>query len=325
MRSFIYGVWFGLRMHELVKMIKKETLPRLFIRLFNDSFREFTKNDPLRQAGATAFFTTFALPAILIIIIQILGLIVDRKQLSIHLFNNIAGIIGQETTVQLIHTLRAVRKVSQNWAITIGGFVFLLFVATTLFRVIKSSLNQIWKIRVIKKQTFAQIARSRFKAILIIFSAGILFIIGILAEGVQAFLGNYIHSVFPMLATYFSTSLNYLISIITVTAWFLLVFRFLPDGKPTWRVGITGAFVTSILFNIGKFVLGWLLTYSNINTIYGASASTVLLLLFVFYTAMIFYFGAAFTKIWGIYKNEPIKPLPHAIHYQIMEVDHEPA
>ncbi len=299
------------------------TFRQLFISLFKDSFQEFTKNDPLRQAGATAFFTTFALPAILIIIIQLLGLIVDPKQLSIQLFHNISGIIGKETTVQLVETLRALRKVSQNWAITIGGFVFLLFVATTLFRVIKSSLNQIWKVRVVKKQRFAAIARSRFKAVMIIFSAGVLFIIGILAEGAQAFLGNYIRNVLPFLAVYFNTSLNYLISVITVTAWFALVFRFLPDGRPTWKIGITGAFVTSILFNIGKFILGWLLTYSNINTIYGASASTVLLLLFVFYTSMIFYFGAAFTKVWAIYKQEPIKPLPHAIHYQIMEVDHE--
>jgi membrane protein len=77
------------------------------------------------------------------------------------------------------------------------------------------------------------------------------------------------------------------------------------------------------LFAIGKFILHWLLTYSNINTLYGTSASIVLLLLFVFYSSLILYYGAAFTKIWGIYKDEPIRPLPHATHYRLVEAEIE--
>jgi membrane protein len=80
-----------------------------------------------------------------------------------------------------------------------------------------------------------------------------------------------------------------------------------------------GGFVTSILFTLGKIILHWLLTYSNINTLYGTSASIVLLLLFVFYSSLILYYGAAFTKVWGIHKGTPILPLPYAMHYRLIE------
>ena len=81
--------------------------------------------------------------------------------------------------------------------------------------------------------------------------------------------------------------------------------------------------LTALLFTIGKIILHWLLTYSNITTVYGTSASIVLLLLFVFYSSLILYYGAAFTKVWAVYKQKPIRPLRHAIHYRIVEAEIE--
>jgi len=145
----------------------------------------------------------------------------------------------------------------------------------------------------------------------------VLFVIGLLAEGIQTFLGNYISSISPQLETYFSSALNYLLSIIIVTVWFAIVFRFLPDGRPAWKVSFAGAFVTGLLFTVGKLVLHWLLSYSNINTLYGTSGSIVLLLLFVFYSSFILYYGAAFTKEWGLHIHQPIQPMPYAMHYHL--------
>ncbi len=284
---------------------------------------ELLKNDPLRMAGATAFFTTFALPPILVIIIQSLKFILDPTQVRSQLFHSLENIIGPEAVDQLVDILMALRKLADSWWIIIGGFIFLLFVATTLFKIIKSSINQVWKIRPVQRIGFVKTMRSRLQSVAVILIAGLLFVIGILAEGLQAFIGKYIFEVSPLLSFYFNSTLNYLISIISVTLWFAVVFRFLPDGRPGWSVAFAGAFLTAILFNIGKIVLRWLLTYSNINTLYGTSASIVLLLLFVFYSALILYYGAAFTKIWAIHKAQPIHPLPHAMHYRIIESDVE--
>ncbi|HEU4471190.1 MAG TPA: YihY/virulence factor BrkB family protein [Flavisolibacter sp.] len=290
-------------------------------RLLSSSLKELLKNDPLRMAGATAFFTTFALPPILVILIQAFKLLIGGRAIRVELFDSLAGIVGPETVRQLIDIMRSMRRLAQNWYVTIGGFIFLLFVATTLFKVIRNSLNQVWKIRPYAKRGLGKKLRSRAQSIAVILIAGVLFIIGIIAEGAQAFIGSYIFELSPLLSVYFNTVLSQIISILIVTVWFTIVFRFLPDGKPRWNIALAGGLLTSLLFAAGKAILHWLLSYSNINTLYGTSASIVLLLLFVFYASLILYYGAAFTKVWGIYRGLPILPRHYAMHYRVTEAE----
>jgi membrane protein len=298
--------------------IKKNNLIS-FALLFKRSFIELQKNDPLRMAGATAFFTTFALPPIMVILIQMLGLFFTTEKIRANLFETLGAIIGEDAVQQVINVLIAFREMANNIFITIAGFVFLLFVATTLFHIISGSLNQLWKIRSIHKRKVWEVLRNRIKSVAVILVAGLLFVIGLVSEALQAFVDNYILEFSPLLSTYFNNVVHYSISVFIVTLWFAVVFRYLPDGRPNWRVALTGGLVTSILFNAGKILLRYLLGYSNINTIYGASGSIVLLLLFVFYSSLILYYGAVFTKLWASHNNKPIKPLPHAQRYVLSE------
>jgi membrane protein len=161
--------------------------------------------------------------------------------------------------------------------------------------------------------------RSRIKSFLAIIFAGILFLATLFAESIKLLFGKYIHEVLPTTGFLFYGAVSGAISIIIVSIWFMAVFRFLPDGKPTWKVAFTGGLITSILFHFGKLLLGKLLPGSNIGAVYGTSASIVLLLLFVFYSSLIFYFGAAFTKVWSDHINQPIKPLHYAQEYHYTE------
>lgn len=296
---------------------------QVFLWSFKDAFTELQANDPLRMAGATAFFTTFALPAILVIILQALRLLFEPRVISRQLFDQMIEIIGPEVTHEVIETLKAFRGLAQNWMIAIAGFVFLLFVATTLLKVMTSSVNQLWRVRPIAVGNFRHIMLSRLRGVALILCTGILFVVGILADSVQGFTGKYVARFAPELSIYYNGVLRYGISIFTVTLWFALVFFLLPDGRPRWKILLTGALVTSVLFNIGKLILRWLLTYSNINSIYGASASMVLLLLFVFYVALIFYYGASFANVWANASGKPIQPLHYAIKYQLTDLDRE--
>jgi membrane protein len=302
---------------------EKKKYLSLIVELARDAYKELVKNDPLRLAAATAFFTTFALPPILVILIQLFKLVLEPKLVRTELFKSLSDIVGNEAVRQLAGVLRAFREIAQNWYIAIGGFIFLIFVSTTLFSVIKRSLNQVWKIRPIHEKAIIRGLRGRFHSVLVIVVAGILFVIGIFIEGMQAVVGKYIFQISPLLSFYFHSIFSYIISLGIVTLWFAMLFRYLPDGRPEWKVAFAGAFLTALLFSIGKIILHWLLTYSNINTVYGTSASIVLLLLFVFYSSLILYYGAAFTKVWGVYKRQPIRPLPHAMHYRIVEAEIE--
>src|ERR1700738_2483188 len=128
----------------------------------------FRKNDPLRMAGATAFFTTFALPPILIILIQLFGLFLDPGKLSQHIFNSLALSLGNASVRQIRGTLQGFQRLARNGYITIGGFLFLVFVATTLFKVIKDSLNQLWNIRLNGEEKWIERLLPRIRSMIMI-------------------------------------------------------------------------------------------------------------------------------------------------------------
>ena len=283
---------------------------------FGKAFRLLVKNDPMRLAGATAFFTTFALPPILLILIQLLGLLFNRRSISRQLFGRLSDIVGRDSVHELVGTLRAFRGLAVNWPIAIVGFLFLVFVATTLFKVIQSSFNQLWMIRRTGNHSFGMAIGTRVKSFALILFTGLLFLASLFAESLQLLFGNYVTELMPGVGIIFDNVLSILISLLTVWAWFTVLFRYIPDGRPTWKVSFSGALLTAILFNIGKYILRWLLPGSNIGVVYGTSASIVLLLLFVFYSSLILYYGAAFTKVWSVHINQPIRPVNNAIHYE---------
>lgn len=289
--------------------------------LFRQAFVTLSHNDPLRMAGATAFFTTFALPFVLLLLTQFLGLLIEPRQIRRELFEDLSAIFGESSVRQVIDTLIAFRNLAQNGWITAAGFLFLLLVATTLLMVIKGSINQLWRIRVVKNGGFFGQLRKRLQSVLMIVATGVLILLSILAEATKAHLGKSIEALFPSLAFYINGAFNYAVFLLFVTLWFALLFRLLPDARPSWKVALSGAFVTALLFTVGKYVLRLLLINSNIGSLYGASASVVLILLFVFYASLILYFGAAFTRVWAEYLQQPVKPLPNAARYAITEVD----
>jgi membrane protein len=274
--------------------------------ILNDAVRLFIQNDPLRMSGATAFFTLFALPPILIILVRIFSFIVDPQTIRHEVFVSLSEVLGPEAVRQVIEVIRAFRELTYNWVAAIAGFIFLLFIATTLFRVIKASINQIWSVQKPEGKKVIITLRSRGQSLLVILSMGVLFAVGVSIETVQVFIGNFFIKFFPAASAIFNQALSFVITTLITSLWFLIVFRYLADGKPGWRTAWVGALFTSVLFSIGKMLLHVLLTYNNITNIYGASASVVLLLLFVFYSGMILYFGAAFTKVWSMYKQQDI-------------------
>lgn len=277
-------------------------------------------NDPLRMAAATAFFTTFALPPILIIFTQFFRIFVDPNELSSELIERLAHILGTKSAQQVEVTLDAVSNLSYEWYVTVFGFIFLMFVATTLFDVIKNSLGQIWEIKIRPHSGFIFRLKYRIRSLVIIFFAGILFFAGLFLEGLQAVLGNYIDEFWVGGGNVLNRILNELVFVIFVSIWFACLFRFLTIGRPKWRIALLSGFFTAILFTIGKWVLGLLLINSNISRLYGPSGSTVLIMLFVFYSSLIFYYGGCFVKVLSEVYDKPIRPVKEAFMVETLEI-----
>ncbi len=296
------------------------TALKTFRTLLIDAFRELKKNDPLRMAGATAFFTTFALPPILIILIQLFGHLFRIENLGDEFFIRLADILGKESTAQIKRTFIGFQALAKNRYITIGGILFLVFVATTLFKVIKDSLNQLWKIRVDPKEKLVHKFESRFTALLVILLAGILFLGGTFIEGLQDFLRHNFSEFSTLTGWYINVTIGKVLSAFIATIWFAVLFKYLPDGKPSWKVAINGALFTAVLFTIGKMLIRYMLMLGNLHTVFGTSSSIVLLLLFVFYCSFILYYGACFTKVYAKHIRQPIRAGVFAFEYEVVEV-----
>ncbi len=257
------------------------------------------KNDPLRLAGATAFFTTFALPPIVFILAQLFGLLTEPKMIGRGLIENLGSSLGQQGAEQVKDVIFSIRDFSKHNYVIIPGFVFLLFVATSLFSVIKHSFEQIWEVKRSEKTRFVESLASRLKSLAVIILVGVLFFAELLLRSIETVSGDYVEKIFGNGSIYFKIVFSQVTAALIVSAWFIILFRFLTHGRPRWKAAIIGGFLTGILFIAGRFILKALLIKGNVGTLYGTSGSFVLVLLFVFYTSFILYFGACFIKVYS--------------------------
>lgn len=291
------------------------------LRCLRNAFQLLQKNDPLRLAGATAFFANFAIPMILIILIRLFGFFTDRRTLFNNIFSKLSGMLDDESILQIRQTLVNIRNVQQSGYIALISFIFFLFVATTLFAIIKNSVDQIWKIKAIDKPGFLFNMKLRFRSVIIILLAGILFFAGLLADSIQVFIASFIQGKYHSFKLILTAVFNQMFFVVAVTIWFSILFRFLANGRPSWEAAIKGGLLTGILFTLGKYILRILLPLSNIGTIYGSAGSIIVIMLFIFYSALIFFYGAAFVKAFSDAKSMPIIPKKNAYSYEFTKVE----
>lgn len=288
----------------------------IFLRSLPAALKILGRNDPMRIAGATAFFTTFALPPIIFLLAQLFGLFIGSRNMSRGLLNSMADMLGEKGSRQMNEVIRSIRGFDDSWYVTLFVFIFLFFVATTLFIVIKNSMNQLWGIQIVSKPGFLFMLRLRIRSFAVIVLVGILFFAELLLESLETLLGNSIDDIWEGGGAYFTSVLNEVVSVLIIAAWFTVIFRFLADARPRWKACLLSGLLTGLLFTGGKLLLGILLIQSDVGRLYGSAGSMVLVLLFVFYSSFILYFGACFVVSYSRLKNWELKPDHEAFHVE---------
>jgi membrane protein len=299
--------------------------PKKFIsilRLIREAFTNLKANDPVRMAGATSFFAFFALPPIVIMLSNVLSPVLnERHQLvSYRLFAELSKLLGPRSADQLQDISQHLQNREPTIPMALVGFFLLLLASTTLFSVVKSSLNQLWNVRPKANRSFVHTLKDRGIALVIILFSGLLFSVSLTIDQRLATVQQSMLSNTPTLRDWLSSGGNYLLSVIIITLWFASVFKYLPDVRIPWRAVWIGALVTSVLFKIGELILNRLLINSQVASLYGASGSVILLLLFVFYSSLIFYYGASFTRTFARLSQLDPEPNATAVSYEITEL-----
>lgn len=291
------------------------------ITLIRDAARQFNENDPIMLAGALAFFTVFAIPPILIMIIYGIGLFSSQSVASTQVFNQIELLMGDAGAGILQDIVSNYIIADQNVfqrLLTIGIFIF---ASSSFFLIIQHALNKIWSVRPKPDKNFLKILKNRALSFGIIFIMGAILVVSLGAETALATLRNNLNNVSPLLTPFILNLLAVILSLGLGTLILGVIYKFLPDVVIEWKVVWVGAATTSFLFILGKYIIGFALRSSNIQAMYGAAGSMAIFLLWVFYSSIILFYGAKITQQYALLYAETIQPKDHAVKIETREIN----
>ena len=289
--------------------------------LLRETFLEFLDNNSFDRGAALAYYTIFALPPILIIIINSAGALFGKKAVSGQIYYEIKELIGSEGALEVQTMVEKVSQSSELTFTTVIGVITLLLAATALFISMQDALNNIWGVKPKPRNQYFKLILDRVLSFAMIFSFTFILLVSLVAQAVLAKLGDYLMQLLDQTAIILLQMFNQVLSLAVVAFIFAMIFKFLPDAKIQWRDVWVGAIVTSILFALGRFLIGFYLGSSNYANVYGAAGTIVIILVWVFYSSQILFFGAVFTLVFSRKYGSNIYPSPYAVRVVHQEVE----
>ena len=284
---------------------------KTFWKLILSAYGSWNRNDPWARSATIAYYALFSLPSLLIIVVTTAGYFFGEKAVQGRITKEIGEFIGEESA-KAIEEMVANAALHDGSTVTIiFGVGFLLFGATGVFFQLKSAMNNIWNISA-KKNTILRIVINRVISFGMILVVGLLLLISLIISAVLTAVSDYLSTIAPDFTAFLLRILNFLISFLVVTSLFAAIFKWLPDVKLKWKTTYLGAGMTTIMFLLGEYLIGFYFGQSNPGSIYGGASSVVLILLWVYYSCLIVFFGAEFTVQYALYKNEKVEPNEYA-------------
>jgi membrane protein len=281
----------------------------------------FFQDDSFSYASSIAFYTIFSLPAILIISIHIGATVYERDVVQTELINQVGRLIGKESAASIEEILINAALDSTGTLAKIVGIATLVFSATTVFISLQTSINKIWGIKPKPERGFLKYIIDRLLSLAMVISLGFLLLVSLVIDTALVVIQNGLSVVFAGWTLYVVTTINILISLGLITLIFAMMFKVLPDAKIKWKDVWVGSLITTMLFTLGKYLIGFYLGNSSVNSAYGAAGSLVIILIWVYYSTVIFLFGAELTSVYTEKTGSEIKPYQHAVKVQMVEVE----
>lgn len=289
--------------------------------VFKNSLSGFSDDKVTKLSASLAYYTVFSMAPLLIIIIFLCGLLLGREAVEGKIYEQLAGFVGSDTAHQLQDIIKNASLAGKSKVAVIVGSITLLVGATTVFAEIQDSINMIWGLKPKPKKGWLLLIKNRFLSFSVIASLGFLLLVSLgvttLIDGFSKRLKDY----FPQVTIVVFYVVNIAITLAVTTLIFGVIFKVLPDAKIKWKDVLAGAIATSLLFMLGKFGISFYISKSNIGSTYGAAGSLVVLLLWIYYTSMILYLGAEFTKAYSIKYGSEIHPNDYAVTTKTVEVE----
>lgn len=290
-------------------------------RIIRKSFSSFFEERVFKLSAALSYYTLFSLPGLVIIVIWLGDLFYGHAAIEGSVYGEIADLVGSQAAIQIQDTIKNATLSTGNKLTTIIGLVTLIIGATSVFGEIQDSINLIWRLKAKPRKGWVKLLINRLLSFSIIIILGFLLLVSLIANGLMDAFINRLTILFPQTEVIAVYTANILITFIITSFLFGIIFKVLPDAKIQWRNVRVGAFTTALLFMGGKFLISYYLGRSTMTSAYGAAGSVIVILLWVYYSALILYFGAIFTRVYAIETGSHIYPDKYAVWVKEVEIE----
>lgn len=302
-------------------MRKKKVTFKGIWEVIKAAFGGFGDHKVTKLSGSLAYYTVFSMAPLLVVIISLCGIFLGREAAEGQVYGQLAGFLGKSTALNLQEVIKSAFLNGKSTVALIVGIAGLLIGSTTVFSDIQDSINTIWGIKPKPKQGWLKFLKTRFLSFSIIISLAFILLVSLALTSLFDEFSNRIFARFQQISVIIIYIINQALTLVIVSLIFGVIFKVLPDAKIKWRDVISGSIVTAVLFMIGKFLISIYITKTNVGGAYGAAGSLVVLLSWTYYTAIILYLGAEFTKAYAIAYGSEIMPAAYAVTVKEQEVD----
>lgn len=293
------------------------------LKILKDTFTSFMADKGLKLSASLSYYTLFSLAPMLLLIISLASTFYGRDAIEGRVFFEIRDLIGNQAAAQIQQVIKNLELSGKTTLSLIIGIFTLILGATTVFGEIQDSINMIWRVKAKPKKGWLKLIKDRLRSGSIIIGLGFLLIVSLIANGVIVALSTILEEYFPSFTILLLNIANTVISFLVITVLFGVIFKVLPDAKIKWRDVRAGAFFTACLFLLGRYIIGLYITTTGAGSPYGAAGSIIVILLWVYYTAAILYFGAEFTRTYAVFKGRHIQPADYAVYVEQRELEKE--
>jgi membrane protein len=296
--------------------------PKRTWKIIKRSFADCIANNVLKLSAALAFSTIFSLPGLMIIIIWFSNVFYRREVVEGSLYNQIGKFIGPDAAAGIQEAMKNSLQTGSSHLATIVGFAALIIGATSVFGEIQDSINLIWRLKAKPRKGtgWLRLIINRLLSFSMIVSLGFILLVSLVINGAMDLIINRLLQKFPDVTVIVIYAVNIILTFFITSFVFALVFKILPDAKIKWKHVRTGAFTTAVFFMAGKFLISYYLGHSTMSSAYGTAGSVIVVLLWVYYSSMILYFGASFTREYAIETGSQIYPSNYAVWVEQVEV-----
>jgi len=300
------------------KLFTLQTLKDLWT-ILKAAFNGFSNDMALKYSASLAYYTVFSLAPLLLLLISLAGLFLGKEAIEGSVFKELHGLVGNDAAKQIQDMIKNLEMSGKSTLSVIIGAVTLIIGATSVFGEIQESINIIWQVKPKPKVGWIKLIKDRLLSGSMIVTLGFLLMVSLIVNGLLLALSDRLKAYLPDITVLLFEVINVAISFTVIAVLFGIIFKVLPDAKIRWRDVRSGAIFTAVLFMIGRLVIGLYISSSGTSSTYGAAGSLIVILLWVYYTAAILYFGAEFTRAYADFNGISIEPATFAVHVEQVE------